>query len=388
MRFAIRNIFKTRLNSTLIQKEPLTKLGKELSQTIKIAGPISVSQFMRNCLVHPVHGYYMNQDVFGHKGDFITSPEISQMFGELMAIWMIQYWQSCNSPPEIDIVELGPGRGTLMSDILMTLQQFPFIFNNIKNVHLIDASPYLRELQQKALGKYNLKIDWYDHFSLFKPNKFTIYVAHEFFDALPIYQFKKTEQGMRELLVDNETEGEYHFRYVLAKGETKNLMLLEKLKPELQEGEICQISPDTWDISIKLCEYIKEFGGCSIIADYGTEKVTTDRLRGIKDHKWAFALSSPGELDLSSDVEFGMFKKAADLTGVSCFGPLKQGDFLERMGIQARVMALLASAKSQSERKDIITAYERLTKPEQMGSAYMFSVLTSKTETPPYAFEQ
>lgn len=173
--------------NTTSTKENLTAMGKELQSTIKLHGKISMHQFMRNCLVHPIHGYY-NKDVFGQKGDFTTNPEISQVYGELIGIWFVKYYQD-NNMKDIQLVELGPGRGTLMSDILTTLRQFPFIYKNIKKVAMVDSSLYLQGEQKKKLADFDLDFEWFDRLQDV-PNATSFYIAHEFFDALPIYQFQ------------------------------------------------------------------------------------------------------------------------------------------------------------------------------------------------------
>ena len=171
-------------------KEPMTDLGRVLASSIKLNGPLSMSQYMKMCLLHPVHGYYMSKDVFGAQGDFITSPEISQVFGELVAIWYVQQFQLAN-PSSVQLVELGPGRGTLMYDMLNSLEQFPFIYSRINKVAMVEASPYLRTVQKKKLSRFvdRVHIEWFDRIEDV-PKEFSYYTAHEFFDALSVYQFK------------------------------------------------------------------------------------------------------------------------------------------------------------------------------------------------------
>ena len=180
--------FKT--SQPLLIKEKMTELGQQLAGSIKISGPLSVSTFMRSCLVHPKTGYYMNRDVFGTSGDFITSPEISQVFGELIAIWFIYSIKQQNITSNIRIVELGPGRGTLMADFLRTVSAFPDIFPLIKQSNLVEASPALQGIQKESLSKFGKAISWNDRLQDVPNDGFTFFLAHEFFDALPIYQFQ------------------------------------------------------------------------------------------------------------------------------------------------------------------------------------------------------
>jgi NADH dehydrogenase [ubiquinone] 1 alpha subcomplex assembly factor 7 len=180
-------------------KEVVNPLTKILSTSIKLNGPLSVHDYMNLCLIHPQYGYYMTRDVFGEKGDFITSPEISQMFGEMMGIWYIQHWQhqlkgqklqSVNG--KFQLVELGPGRGTLMMDMLRTMSQFEFIYRNVERVCLVEPSPFLRTLQKETLIPFSekgLKIDWFDRVEDIPP-QYSFWMAHEVFDAMPVYLFQ------------------------------------------------------------------------------------------------------------------------------------------------------------------------------------------------------
>lgn len=285
---------------------------------MEVSGQLSVAQFMRMCLLHPTFGYYMKKDVFGNKGDFTTNPEISQMFGELIAIWFVQHHLQTRHDKQIQLVELGPGRGTLMLDILRSLKQFPSIYEKISKVILVDQSLFLRKIQKKTLEKYaDLQIEWYDRIQDI-PLDFSYYVAHEFYDALPCYQFKKTEDGFKEIMIDIEEEEQVaDFRPVISHHKTKSMLLLEKQKfyKDCAVGDIIQICPDSWDITCWLATRIKEYGGAALIADYGRENIRTDTFRGIKNHQFVSPYTDPGELDLSFDVEFSSIKNAAELNG-------------------------------------------------------------------------
>ncbi|KAI8893442.1 S-adenosyl-L-methionine-dependent methyltransferase [Globomyces pollinis-pini] len=349
---------------------------------------------MRQCLSHPLHGYYMNTDVFGTKGDFITSPEISQMFGELIAIWFIQYWQQMKSPKNIQIVEFGPGRGTLMHDLLYTIKQFPFIYKQIQSIHLVETSKHLGLLQREKLKPFHdqdIKFQWHERIDTIPNDTFTFYIGHEFFDALPIFQFQKTKDGWREIVVDiDDTQSsDLHFRNVLVPYKTKPLLLFEKQTQyeDAKIGDVIQICPDMWDLCCEISFRIAKNGGTGLFIDYGMEDIRTDRIRGIKDHKWVSPFSTPGKVDLSSDVEFSAIKHASLLSGANFVGPIKQGDFLKSMGIGARVMALMAGLKNEEERKQVIAAYERLTKPNEMGDIYQFCAITPKGIDSPYPFD-
>ncbi|KAJ2993164.1 NADH dehydrogenase [ubiquinone] complex I, assembly factor 7 [Globomyces sp. JEL0801] len=274
----------------------------------------------------------MNTDVFGTKGDFITSPEISQMFGELIAIWFIQYWQQMKSPKNIQIVEFGPGRGTLMHDLLYTIKQFPFIYKQIQSIHLVETSKHLGLLQREKLKPFH------------------------------------DQDGWREIVVDTDDTQ----RNVLVPYKTKPLLLFEKQTQyeDAKIGDVIQICPDMWDLCCEISFRIAKNGGTGLFIDYGMENIRTDRIRGIKDHKWVSPFSTPGKVDLSSDVEFSAIKHASLLSGIG-----------------ARVMALMAGLKNEEERKQVIAAYERLTKPNEMGDIYQFCAITPKGIDSPYPFD-
>ena len=296
----------------------LNSLARELYSSIKFGGALSMHQYLRSCLTHPTGGYYMNNTVFGTMGDFVTSPEISQMFGELIGIWFVKQYRDMKTSKKFQLVELGPGRGTLLSDVLRTIKQFPFIYDKIEKVALVEASPAMQQTQKDNLKGFNIDFEWYDRIhDVIKCNSF--YIAHEFFDALPIYQFKMTDSGFREIMVDIQDEDSQSddFRPVLARHKTKPLLLLES-QPQFDDckvDDIIQISPDTVDISYIIGSRIKEFGGAGLVIDYGLDKIRSDRLRGIKDHKFVSIFKDPGQVDVSTDVEFDAIKLAVEKAG-------------------------------------------------------------------------
>nr|KAJ3421112.1 NADH dehydrogenase [ubiquinone] complex I, assembly factor 7 [Polyrhizophydium stewartii] len=317
-----------------VVKEPLTNLSRHLIDTIKAT------------LTHPLGGYYMKGDVFGTEGDFITSPEISQMFGE--ASWP--------GPTEFQLVELGPGRGTLMHDMLRTLAQLKGVCERIVGVHMVEASPELRAKQAARLAPgveivddsvttaEGIRVTWHDSLESV-PHKYTFLMAHEFFDAMPVYKFEATTKASVSLL----------------KGS------LDRLS-HVQIGERVEIAPDVDLFSSQIASRIQADGGAALLIDYGRNHVVDDSLRGIRQHQFVHPLTSPGECDLSADVDFSAIAHA--------------GLFLERMGIGARVVALLKVAGSTKERKAIVAEFERLVDPNAMGEAYKIQAITGDGETP------
>ncbi|KAJ3416546.1 hypothetical protein HDV05_001283 [Chytridiales sp. JEL 0842] len=352
-----------------------------------IAGPLSIAQYMRQCLTHPLGGYYMTgEDVFGAKGDFTTSPEISQMFGELLGVWFVVQWQALGSPTEIQVVELGPGRGTLMSDIVRTMKQIKSFAEKAKtpSIHLVEASPSLRKIQAAELApdqpimettqeggekvmsvttKDGWTVQWHDDLSLVPQGKVTLAVAHEFFDAMPVYQFEKAADGWREVMIDIDTtdQSPFHFRLVLSPSPTKacKALLQHPRYSHLPLGTRIEISPDSQTIATRIAERIQKDRGAALFVDYGKEMISEASVRGIRKHEFTSILSRPGEVDLSADVDFATLREAVQSTGAQAPATLTQSTFLRAMGIVPRLQQLLNVA-SPEKRKGLVMDYERL----------------------------
>ena len=349
---------------------------------------MSVSTFMRTCLTHPLGGYYMFKDVFGTKGDFTTSPEMLQSFGEMIGLWFISQFQSVK-PPQIRLVELGPGKGTLMSDVLRTWTQFPFMKSAIQSVHLVEASHHLKELQKEKLSTYStsIPIQWHDYVEEIPKGPFTFYLAHEFLDALPVYKFHKTESGWREILVDvdESQDSPFHFRFVLSPSHTKASVTLlneEKFKNS-QIGDQIEISPEVARLSRQLAFNIKRDGGCSLLIDYGHDHCIDNSLRAIQNHEFKPIFYKPGESDLSCDVDFSLVKDSCkDL--VHTHGPLTQRDFFLQLGIGHRMAILLQNTTCLELKKEMCMAMDRLfgEKDTEMGNVYKCMALTSYESVP------
>ncbi|KAF8962814.1 NADH dehydrogenase [ubiquinone] complex I, assembly factor 7 [Entomortierella lignicola] len=372
---------------------------------------MSVSHFMRQVLVNPLSGYYMKGDVFGAQGDFITSPEISQMFGELLGIWFLVQWQNIGKPSKIQIAELGPGRGTLMMDMLRAASRFKEFRTAISGVHLIEASPGLRRVQREklcgipiseeqadggsregitsAVRQDGLQILWHDVFNDL-PNECSFIVAHEFFDALPIYKFEKTEEGWRELVVDLEDDpaSTYHLRFVLAPGPTQASKAFTEhpAYDHFKPGDRIEISPDSFRVANEMAKHIEKNGGSALIVDYGKDHIQGDTLRGIHKHKFTHVLTQPGNVDLSADVDFEYLKQATEEL-VECHGSITQAHLLHSLGIGARLNMLLAKAKAY-QRETLISSYHRLVDPKEMGNVYRVMAMTPRGSPIPVGFEK
>ncbi|KAF9287761.1 NADH dehydrogenase [ubiquinone] complex I, assembly factor 7 [Mortierella alpina] len=392
-------------------KEEMTPLGKHIRDSIKIQGPMSVAHFMRQVLVNPLSGYYMKGDVFGTAGDFITSPEISQMFGELLGIWFLVQWQNIGKPSKVQLVELGPGRGTLMMDMLRAASRFKEFRKAISGVHLIEASPGLRKVQRQQLCGIpiseeqvgggaslegitsatrpdGLKISWHDVFDDL-PGECSLVVAHEFFDALPIYKFERTEEGWRELVVDLEEDvsSPYHFRFVLAPGPTQASRAFAEhpAYDHYKPGDRIELSPDSFRVANEMAKHMNKHGGSALIVDYGKDHIQGDTLRGIHKHKFTHVLTEPGKVDLSADVDFQYLKQATEDL-VDCHGSVTQAHLLHSLGIGARLNMLLAKAAAH-RRETLISSYHRLVDPKEMGNVYRVMAMTPRGSPTPIAFE-
>jgi len=387
---------------TISTKSPETALLKHLKQTILFKGPITVAEYMKQVLTNVAGGYYMNNDVFGVQGDFITSPEISQMFGELIAVWCVNEWMNSGSPNQLQIVELGPGRGTLADDMLRVITKFPGLKDAV-SLHLVEVSPFLSDIQfdklslaappmhvkdhcavegcyKSAKSRHNsIPIQWYKHLSDV-PKARSFYIAHEFFDALPIHKFQKIDGRWHEVLIDID-EGKTtsnHLRFVLAPTDTAASRLLLTVADDDYRDHI-EMCPDAATMVTELSNRIDEFGGFSLIADYGHCGIKTDTFRAFRDHKLVDVLSEPGTADLTADVDFSYLKRFVNTEQVSSFGPVTQEHFLHSMGIATRLQMLFSNANDE-QRKSLLTGYDMLTNPNKMGDRFKFLALMQRRQ--------
>lgn len=365
-------------------------LVNELSNQIKATGPITFADYMKQALSHPVYGYYMNRDVFGTKGDFITSPEISQIFGELICIWCLDAWNRLGRPKPLHLVELGPGRGTLTNDILRVLNNYRFIEKEDISLHLVEMSPHLSKMQMDTLcgtggqwkpdsdvcysatSKYGFKCSWYRHLQQV-PQHFSIFIAHEFFDAMPVHKLQKRNGEWREVLVDLEDGNSGNFRFVLSKGATPASILFN------QEAKVCwkpddaEFSPETAVLLSQLATRVVEDGGIILIADYGHQGEKGDTVRGFKQHKLLNnPLESPGDVDVTADVNFRFLRQVAEKYEAVCFGPVTQRQFLSSMGIQLRLEQLLKAIRSSEEQEKLKSGCSMLCDVDKMGERFYF----------------
>jgi NADH dehydrogenase [ubiquinone] 1 alpha subcomplex assembly factor 7 len=338
----------------------MSDLDARIQALIAAQGPISIAQFMSLALHDPKGGYYATRDPFGSGGDFTTAPEISQMFGEMLGLWCIQVWHDQGRPKNARLVELGPGRGTLMADVLRTLKAMPEFFDGLE-VTLVEASPVLQGIQKEKLKDSGAKISWSSRFDGAGSGPL-ILLANEFFDALPIRQFVKTKRGWCERMV-TVTDGALTF--ALAPTPTPPALIPPDCV-EAPEGGVYESAPAATALTEEIATLISRQGGGALIVDYGyAAPGFGETLQAVAAHSFAALLDDPGESDLSAHVDFAALAQAAKRGGASIFGPRNQGDFLVDIGIGARAEKLMASNPRSAQ--SLVAGVERLIAPDQMG---------------------
>ncbi len=340
---------------------------------VQANGPMSVAEYMTECLLHPELGYYTTRDPLGPEGDFITAPEISQMFGELIGLCLAQSWMDQSRPSPFTLAELGPGRGTLMADILRATRQV-LGFHDAAQVVLLEASPTLRAAQRERLQGY--APEWIDTIADL-PEQPLFLIANEFFDALPIRQFLRDVDGWRERLigVDGET-----LRFGL--GPQAPQPSLQDRLADTAEGDLVELCPAALPIVSEVSARIAGHGGAVLIIDYGDWHSLGDTLQALQAHKRVDPLAAPGQADLTAHVDFEALATAAQAAGCAHSRLMTQGVFLERLGITARAQTLAAS-QSGKALDSLIAAHRRLTHPEEMGNLFKVLGIYPAHVTPP-----
>lgn len=362
------------------EKSPLED---RLIQLIKLKGPITVADYMADALGHPHDGYYMSQEAIGAEGDFTTAPEISQVFGELIGLWLIEAWRSLGSPKDFNLIELGPGRGVLMADILRAARLRPE-FMRAAQLWLLETSGRLRHEQQKTLRKCELKPFWADEFADI-PAAPSLIVANEFFDCLPIRQFQRIENGWRERLV-GLSKDETELEFVLGKTPPPPDFELPSLT-ESAEDDIFEISFATRQFTAELCKMLTEHGGAALIIDYGhMASGLGDTLQAVRKHAYWPPLKSPGRADITAHVDFEAISHAAIDAGAVSYGPVSQGGFLENLGLTIRV-EMLCKGKDAEQAEKIRLGAHRISAPNEMGEIFKVLCIASPNMPAPAGFE-
>lgn len=358
-------IFRRKIAASMTELEALIK------RRIATTGPITLADYMAECLMHPEHGYYTKQDPLGATGDFTTAPEISQMFGELIGLAIAQAWLDRGAPAPFRLVELGPGRGTLMADILRATAKVPD-FHEALDLHLIETSPTLRARQAQTVDhplQHHSQLDDVPDGPLFL-------VANEFFDALPVRQFQRDATGWRERMIGLAGD-------TLGFGLSDLVPVLEDRLEDTKPGDIVETSPTALAIAQTVGRRIDAHGGFALIIDYGDWRALGDTLQAVRDHQPVDPLTTPGDADLTCHVDFEALTQAAAPAQTSRLTP--QGVLLERLGITTRAQSLAQNLTGDALESHI-AAHRRLTHPQEMGTLFKAIALTQHGSPLPPGF--
>jgi SAM-dependent MidA family methyltransferase len=355
-------------------------LAGRIAGMIAAQGPLSIAQFMTVAALDPQFGYYATRDPLGADGDFVTSPEISQVFGELVGLWCVQAWFDQGRPSHARLVELGPGTGSLIEDALRAAKLAPE-FRQAIDVVLVDACPALVARQQARLSKVGVSVTWRPQFDESLCDRPLFLIANEFFDALPIRQFVKTARGWCENMVTVDAG------HNLAPALSPDPLPLDvpAERGEAGDGAVYETSPASTALAEEIGRAITSRGGAALIVDYGYSGAGFgDTLQAVGEHQFKDVLSTPGEIDLSAHVDFDALARAAERGGAAGFGPVTQGELLTGLGILDRMMAL--RHRNPGGQAEIAQAVDRLINPDQMGALFKALAILPKTAPSPPGF--
>jgi NADH dehydrogenase [ubiquinone] 1 alpha subcomplex assembly factor 7 len=364
----------------------MSALGELLARRIRIAGPITVAEYMAEALGHPQYGYYKQGDPFGLEGDFITAPEISQMFGELLGAWCATVWETMGRPAPVQLVELGPGRGTLMADALRGTRKVAG-FHAAVDLHMVETSPYLRGRQAEALQRAapSFAPSWHDAFDDV-PDGPLLLVTNELFDALPIHQFEYQGGRWLERVVDVDSSGDGLVFALRAPGAA--LTVATAPPQPARQGMVVEACPAGIALAAAIGRRVAQHGGAALIIDYGHDgSGGGDSLQAVRRHQKHGLLADPGAADLAAHVDFGALARAAREAGAAVYGPIPQNTLLERLGITPRAAALARNA-TPAQAADLDAATERLLHLEQMGTLFKALAIAAPTLPAPPGFDE
>ena len=364
-----------------IQSAEETPLAAKLKQRIACDGPISVHDYMQACLADRDAGYYMTRRPIGKHGDFVTAPEISQMFGELIGVWAASVWRSMGEPA-VTIAELGPGRGTLMADALRVFARAPGLLDRI-TVKLIETSPVLRETQSATLAASPAPLQWCESIEDL-PQGPLILIANEFIDALPVRQLVREGGAWCERSVTLDATGAFAF---CAGAPAEPDALPQSLSDiGVDDGAIADTRPAVASPVSALAARAQDAPVAALFADYGhAESGIGDTLQAVSRHRFADPLAAPGEADLTAHVDFAALKALGRKLGLAAYGPMPQGEFLLKLGLEARCERLLRNATPE-QKAAILSGAARLADPRQMGILFKMLALQSSGLAPPPPF--
>ena len=361
-----------------------TKFEAVIKDKIYRNGPMNIGAFMNMALGHPELGYYMTRDPFGEKGDFTTAPEISQVFGELIGAWVVDMWQQMQCPQNFNLIECGPGRGTLMADILRVAKAVPQFISSV-NICLIEMSPVLKEKQEETLKGY--RVNWRNSIEEINTDKPSIVIGNEFLDALPIEQLKRSAQGWQKRVVTHKNE-RFEYDWIEADGELKSF-----LPNKTQTEKIYEVSPQRLCFIDQIASRIQH-GGAALFIDYGySQSHFGDTFQAVKGHDYISPLEDVGGSDITAHVDFQAIQNRSKEIGMNATQIIEQGRFLKNLGIEYRLQALLngvLKSNSMDQVLDIIETLElgvkRLCAQDEMGALFKVLCLYKGNEITPAGF--
>ena len=359
--------------------EPDTLLAR-LKNRIAEDGPLTIADYMEACLSDPEHGYYSTRDPFGAAGDFTTAPEISQIFGELIGLWCAVVWRQMKAPRPVKLIELGPGRGTLMADALRAAATVPE-FADALEVHLVETSPVLRRLQGERLQTSGKTPQWHTRLQEV-PEGAAIIIANEFLDALPVRQFERRDGTWYERCIGLSPEGTLQFQS--ATRALENAALIPSgLHEGAREGDLAEIRPAAETIVETIAARVEHAPVAALFIDYGhSMSAPGESLQAVRSHGYADPLDQPGAGDLTAHVDFGQLGDAALRDGLLVHGPVSQGAFLMALGLNERCTRLAENTGAEA-RNLIESGARRLVDQAQMGELFKVMALSSEGLAPP-----
>ncbi|WP_373235965.1 class I SAM-dependent methyltransferase [Cohaesibacter celericrescens] len=377
-----------------------TPLESRLKRLIASAGPISLATYMTHCLTDPDHGYYTSRTSIGAKGDFITAPEVSQLFGELIGIWLLAVWRQAGRPTPFHLVEIGPGRGTLMRDMVRAIASAPEASQAL-HIHLVDISTSLKNQQALALSDTTAPIDWHETIQSL-PNAPLFIVANEFFDCLPIHQWVMHSGKWYERVIGLDQDGQLAFGLGPVRALTTplanphtNQLADPTISNTIPEGAIWEQSPAAEAIMSDLAQTLTLQGGAGLFIDYGyTDFEYGDTFQAMRHHAFADPLALPGEQDLTAHVNFAALASTAlhetqnnanNNHALTVPEPVDQGTFLLALGLLERA-GQLGAGKSLAAQESLRDAVERLAAPNQMGNLFkILAIVPADSQIPPFS---
>ena len=365
-----------------IQTKNVTQLEQLIRDRIRDHGPMPVSDYMALALGHPDHGYYRKADPLGRDGDFITAPEISQVFGEIIGLWCVVTWQHAGRPAPFHLVELGPGRGTLMADAVRAASTVPDFVAAAK-IHLVETSPILRNRQRENLKGHDAT--WHSAIDTV-PCGPCLFIANEFFDALPIDQYVRTADGWNQRCIGLDPLTS-HLNFVVDPTSTITAGLIPPSAAVAPAGSLFEHSPACHEIAAAIGARLANAGIAALIIDYGhTRSDSGETLQAVRRHEHHEILVDPGYADLTAHVDFSALATAARTAGAVPFGPVSQGTFLSNLGIEART-AKLAAGQDTTQENSLRSGCHRLIDAQGMGTLFKVLALTDGKLGIPAGFE-